>query len=92
MPHRVASADMIAMCPALNNEFLAMADRCDPAGVAASRARGDNICNIYATSSVLAYKLGDDKVMLAGPGTDKDDLFAGSCGAQDVQKASRTAL
>ena len=33
--------------------------------------------NICATSSVLAYKLGDDKVMLAGPGKDKDDLFAG---------------
>ena len=33
--------------------------------------------NICATSSVLAYKLGDDKAMHAGPGKDKDDLFAG---------------
>ena len=47
--------------------------------------------NICATSSVLAYKLGDDKAMHAGPGKDKDDSFAGSCGAQDVQKANPTA-
>ena len=40
------------MCPALNNEFLAMAERCDPAGVAASRARGDNVWQY------LCHKLG----------------------------------